>query len=381
MTTAISGTITESLPPTDWVVRTSRLDTGAFLADTAVDTTSSGAYSASCGTYAGPVMATCLPAIGVRWSAAASTALNSYAFPADCSNTPYFFKATAHADPHISSVKLLIRCDGGDGGTAFADETGKAVTPVGGVTTSSAQQHFSANAGYFAAAGDYLYTPNSADFDFGSGDMTIRLWVYITADSAQNGDTLRIADLVSTWDNISSQVAGYRLYILGSPSATGTGLGFDTWGSTNNSTRYSGPASVSKNAWHHIECCISAGVRYLFLDGELVAGATTIAGTGYAQANSLGSVLRVAKSSNAVYGGVYGHDFIGYMQDVEVYKGVALHTASFTVPAALAYGPLTGASEPSWNTATGGTTSDAAFTWTCMGPLIQPVTQAPLMPA
>jgi hypothetical protein len=93
----VNGTITESLPPTDWIVRTSRLDTGALLLDTTVDTTSSGAYSASCGQYYGPTMVICYPKIGTRWAASTVTAVGYYVFPTNAVSTPYFFKCTARA--------------------------------------------------------------------------------------------------------------------------------------------------------------------------------------------------------------------------------------------------------------------------------------------
>jgi hypothetical protein len=93
----IAGTITEALPPTDWIVRASRLDTGALIGDTAVDTTSSGAFVYGQSIYGGPVMVTAYPKIGTRWLASTVTAVGDYVFPTHCTTTPYFFKATARS--------------------------------------------------------------------------------------------------------------------------------------------------------------------------------------------------------------------------------------------------------------------------------------------
>ncbi|WP_177177514.1 LamG domain-containing protein [Propionispira arboris] len=64
---------------------------------------------------------------------------------------------------------------------SFKDETGKVWTANGSSAISSVQSKFGGKSLYLDGSSSYLTTPNSTDFNFGSGDFTIDWWEYRTS--------------------------------------------------------------------------------------------------------------------------------------------------------------------------------------------------------
>jgi PKD repeat protein len=64
--------------------------------------------------------------------------------------------------------------------TPLGTTTPKIFTAVGTETTNTTTKMFGNASAWFNGAGSYIKTPNSADFNFGSGDFTIMFWVYPT---------------------------------------------------------------------------------------------------------------------------------------------------------------------------------------------------------
>jgi len=83
-----------------------------------------------------------------------------------------------------SFTKLLINGNGTDGSATIKDVSASAhaITRVGDVKVSAAQSQFGGSSLIFDGAGDYLALDGSSDFAFGTGDFTIELWAYHTAD-------------------------------------------------------------------------------------------------------------------------------------------------------------------------------------------------------
>jgi hypothetical protein len=354
MTTSVSCSLSESLTPTDWIARASRLDTGAWLADTALSAT--GGFTAACGTYAGPVMITTYPNIGVRWAATAASALNSYVFPTNCSTTPYFFKATTSTpvDPYFSSVKLLLHCNGTNGSTTFTDVIGHTLTAAGGVTISTAQSKFGSASGVSTAAtGSALSASTSADFGFGTGDFTVEMFIYYTSTPA--ADQLCV---------------DFRADATGTPFAMGVSSADTLLSYDGTTVRYGG--ALTHNAWNYITWTRASNVNVLGVGGT--------SGHTWTASQNFGSTNPVRLFANA--SATPGQRFAGYIDEVRITKGVARDVSSTPTVAFIdvAVG-TTGGSEPSWDTTTGNTTVDGMVTWTCMGPLIQPITQCPLIAA
>jgi hypothetical protein len=237
----------------------------------------------------------------------------------------------ASTDAFYSSVVLLLNMNGTNGSTTFTDGSAstKTVTRSGDAAISTTQSKFGGASAVFDGTGDFLSVANNADFDFGSGDLTIEAWVYISANSTADTDGSRNANIVNTW-NAAAPITGYALNIMGSSSTTGTGLAFDTWGGSSNGTLYRATVTVAQSQWHHIAATVSGGTRRLFLNGTEASGTTTTVGAGYTQANSLSSAFRVGQTQLSGYPLALN----GFIDDLRVTKGVARYTANFTTPAA-----------------------------------------------
>ena len=205
--------------------------------------------------------------------------------------------------PSYADVLLQLHCDGSDGATAFPDTSSYArtVTAVGNAQVDTARSVFGGASALFDGTGDRLSVPASTAFDFGTADLTVEAWVYISANSAPDADGARGAAVACAWGT-GTVPGGWVLLIFGNTTATGTGLAFDTWSSTGAAaTLYRAPVSVSQGAWHHVAATVTSGVRRLFLDGVEIAGSTTTVGAGYTSADSNGNTVEIGGTAVGPY--------------------------------------------------------------------------------
>src|SRR3990167_4294419 len=72
-----------------------------------------------------------------------------------------------------SYTKFLAHTDGTDGSTTFTDEAGIAITANGNAQIDTAQSKFGGASGLLDGTGDYLTTPDSDNYNFGSGDFSV----------------------------------------------------------------------------------------------------------------------------------------------------------------------------------------------------------------
>lgn len=226
-------------------------------------------------------------------------------------------------DQHWYSKVLGLHCDGTNGSTTFTDVKGSTVTAVGNAQISTAQYPAltgKTSSGYFDGNGDYLTVPDSANWAFGNGDFTLRAKVRLTAYAANNDGYYNVC--VMTQDLETSRA--FSLQINGTVSSY-TSLWFG--GFSDNSTGYTSVEqsySFSLNTWYDIECCRSGNLVYLFVDGSLLnPGGTAFSRT----IQDSTTTLKIGASE---YNATYHYYFPGYISEVEIYKGVALHTADFT---------------------------------------------------
>ena len=202
-------------------------------------------------------------------------------------------------DPYFSNVVALLHMDGADASTTFTDVKGHTFTPTGNAQIDTAQSKFGGASGLFDGTGDYINTPSSADFAYGTGDFTWELWVRLAVtsgnryilDHGSNGGTL-------TYNG------GLRYY----NTTTGTG-----------SILYTTTPALLANTWYHIAASRSGGTTRLFVDGVLKASGTDSHNYG-AQSLRFGD-----------YGGG-GYWLNGWLDDTRITKGVARYTANFTPP-------------------------------------------------
>ena len=78
-----------------------------------------------------------------------------------------------------STVKLYLKGNGANGSTKFFDDSQnhKVMTAVGNAQISTTRSKFGGSSIKLDGTGDYVSTPNSDDFTFGTGDFSIAFWV------------------------------------------------------------------------------------------------------------------------------------------------------------------------------------------------------------
>lgn len=227
--------------------------------------------------------------------------------------TPYKILTTAPAgDPLYNYTTLLLKMNGTNGGTTFTDNSysPKTMTVVGNTNTSTAQLKYGTASAYFDGTGDYLTSPNSTDFNFGSGDFTVECWV--------RTESLTIPQYFIHRGNST----GYDAWAIsigtdGKVSSVGSVTGSSyAWSIT-------GTKVLSVSTWYHVALVRSGTTIYLFVDGILDASATDVSGSLYAPTVT----LKIGCDSS---GSVY--EFTGYIDEVRLTKGFARYTATFQPP-------------------------------------------------
>ena len=181
--------------------------------------------------------------------------------------------------------------------------TTKTITSNGNAAASSAQSNFYGGSFYFDGSGDTLTVPNNTDFNFGSGDSTIEMWIYPTRISG-------------TQENIMTRgTSGYSGFIMSVTNFLDTVNG-SSWGVN---ITYDNP--LIANVWQHIAVCRSGNTWTVYING-IANGSATASGSVQASAQTLTIGQRTGQT-----------DFQGYMSDIHIYKGAAKYTSNF-IPAA-----------------------------------------------
>lgn len=211
-------------------------------------------------------------------------------------------------NPYWDKLVLGLHCDGTNGSTTFADVKGNTVTANGDAQISTAQSVFGGASGYFDGTGDWLGVANSGAFNFGSEDFTVRgrfrcsnLSTYRALFSVWGGGG--VADRSwSVWINSN--------YIQASISTNGTAQ----------INAFVETPTIAVDTWYDIELSRSGASLYLFLGGTSLGAPYNI---GAASLYGPSSELQIGMAGGTA-------PYIGWFDEIEIYKGVALHAASFT---------------------------------------------------
>ena len=226
---------------------------------------------------------------------------------------PYSF-LVAGGDPYWSSVVLLAHMNGTNGGTTFTDNSNNAatLTAFGNAQTSTAQSKFNGSSGLFDGSGDYVTAPDAASWDFGTGDLTIELWVRITGGEPpsprsvlSSGAANSIASFWSIEGTASGKLAFFNsAYSDAVPLLTST----SSW----------------NNTWRFVAIVRSGNNWNFYVDGTSEASATSSAAC-----NSNGQLVIGSGWYAPASRGITGN-----LAEIRVTKGVARYTANFTAPTA-----------------------------------------------
>jgi hypothetical protein len=169
----------------------------------------------------------------------------------------------------------------------------------GGFVTAGAPAGFSVA---FDGTGDYLNIAATSAFAWGTGDLTIECWVYLTSSTADSGIwDFRNADSNQIFLR-STSTSSLQLYV-------------------NSASQYT--FSITANAWNHVAVVRSSSTLVTYVNGVQVG---TVANSNNFSTNSPCSI-----------GGFYnGSGLItGYVSNLRTLKGTALYTTTFAPPTQL----------------------------------------------
>lgn len=208
-----------------------------------------------------------------------------------------------------SYTKLLIQAKEADGSTTPADSSASVhtLTAVNQAQVDTAQYPplTGATGSLLFDGNDGITTPDSADWDFGTGDFTIDLWARIATDKV----CYLISLVNDDWSIVRFNSGTLRFRIGGTDAISAA------W-------------SPSTNTWYHIAVVRSGTSLVMYVDGTSIGSATN--STNLTTANQL-AIGNYASSIGA-------EGFNGHLGEVRLSKGIARWTANFTRPSAQ-YGP------------------------------------------
>jgi hypothetical protein len=212
-----------------------------------------------------------------------------------------FVPSTISDDPYFSSVKLLAGFDGADGATAFVTEESAphALTFVGNAQLDTAEKNYGSASLFLDGTGDYLSTPDSDDWNLGSGAFTIEVDAKFAASGVNQA-------LIAHYQAATNQ----RSWML-QRGSTGVIVFWISTAGTSGTAKLS-IAYNPGTAWHRY--CVThdgAGTYRLYIDGDLKVTATGIV----TLFNSSG-ILTIGARSDAT------ELMTGWIDEVRITKGV-----------------------------------------------------------
>lgn len=208
---------------------------------------------------------------------------------------------------------LLLNFNGTNGATTFTDSStyGRTVTGAGSAQLSTSQYQSSPSSLLLNGSTDYVTVADSADFDFGSGDFTVKVWFQTTSSAVSPGQ------MVISKGN-SSGMSPFRLEVFN------RALTMDMWNSGGGVVLSGIPiCGVIANTSYAVELCRHGGVVTVRVNGFCYfAGAFT--GAVYADTSPVQVGALSLYSAQHFY-------LTGYVDDVDLEKGLATYTGGANV--------------------------------------------------
>ncbi|MFB3887492.1 MAG: LamG domain-containing protein [Thermodesulfobacteriota bacterium] len=226
-----------------------------------------------------------------------------------------------------SYTKSLLHMNGADTSTTFTDSAADGThtwTASGNAQIDTAQYKFGGASGLFDGNGDFISTPDSSDFDFGSGEFTVDFWIKAVNPPAQGGGHQIIAFYGSEWSSNNWQWLLRINHNAGSDEHRMIAEVND--GGT--TRKLVSNAALSFTSWVHVALVRSSNDLFLFINGVKQTS----------QYSGLGTLTDPAgtcycKIADAMWS-TYHYYFNGGVDEFRVSKGIARWTSNFTPPSA-----------------------------------------------
>jgi len=216
-----------------------------------------------------------------------------------------------------SYTKAMLHFDGANGSTTFTDESGKTWTASGNAQISTAQSVFGGASGQFDGTGDYITTPDSADWQLDSGsnanEWTIDFRIRFNGDPGTAAVGF-MQQYVDANNRCNIRLDGNALYFAVRSGGTIIVNVSNAWN----------PATAT---WYHLAIVKQGTTGYkMFVDGSQIG--TTQTDTDVIP--SWTGTFQVGRYSSD--GSTHGY-LNGWIDELRISKGIARWINNFTPPA------------------------------------------------
>lgn len=214
-------------------------------------------------------------------------------------------------------TKLLVHADGTNGSTAFKDNStaNHAITAHGAAQVSTSEKAFgNGSAALGGASGNYLSSPDSTDWTFGTGDFTVDMRLRFTSTSSLMAIAFQLQGN-DGWFAFFNTSGDGKLHFLGRTNSGATSTG-----------SFEATPSFSTNVWYHVAFVRSGSSGLIFQNGALLATTVTAPLTTFVDVAAELDVGGVSIASPA------------FEDEFRISKGIARWTSTFSPPVA-AYCP------------------------------------------
>lgn len=207
-------------------------------------------------------------------------------------------------------TEVMLHMEGTDGSGTFTDEPGRATAHIftqhGAAQIDTANKYLGASSMLNSVDGDYITTPNSPDWDFGTGDFEFSCAFYMTASEPSNANVLiSTTDWAATTKGFFVMISGTNGILLN--VADGAGAFTLTI-----SVSY----SFSLNTWYRLSLIRHDSVLTFYVNGEAI----------YSE-----QVTDTIDSDGTLfigYGNTVQSSFLGWIDEVKIIKGEIPHASS-----------------------------------------------------
>ena len=221
------------------------------------------------------------------------------------------------ADGNDTYTKILLHFNGSDAGTTITDDnaggSAHTWTASGNAQLDTAITKFGTASLLCDGSGDYVSTPDHADFTLGSGDWTVDFW-FNTNGTGLGTSRLLFGQAAS--DNLVQNTSIYSF--LSSSNVLRARANVNTTAFTVSSS-----TTFIAAGWHHVAFVRSSNTLKLFIDGVQEGGDVAIAGT----VNNVAYDFAVGRN-----GEVTAQTWNGSIDEFRLSVGIARWTTNFTPP-------------------------------------------------
>jgi len=199
----------------------------------------------------------------------------------------------------------------------YGPAVGHTIVAYGNAQIDTAQSRFGGASGLFDGTGDYLSVPDSADWNFGTGDFTIDFWVRFNALPGAGGAMMFYSQRVDDNNRVN-----FFLY-----NDAGT---YKWWfrvfsGGVNLIDVQKNAVALATGTWYHVAVVRNGNDFMIFQDGTQCG--TTVTDSDLIP--NLAAALEIG-----AYASGFSDGLNGWLDEFRVSKGVARWTSDFTPPTA-----------------------------------------------